>query len=165
MKHPYPAKIFNNYRAIKKCALVKNKEITDESLDEFEMLLNDAQPSAESDMVEFNSMKALYMLNKHKFIELIRDTKLEALILWTESKSIVNSLHLSGIAYVSYDPTLHKYRVEKHRNIAAPRTPTQYNHFVQPRNTDIGVTNFPILNNAFSTLGDENDEDAIQFKN
>jgi hypothetical protein len=159
----YPSKLFQNYRAIKNCGLIKTKIVSEENLNEFEDLLNASQPCLDNDSdesIKYNSMKEFYLLNKHKFIDLIRNTKLECLILWTESKSIINWFHLSGIVYLSYNYESKLYSIQEHRNINKNLT-SDLN--TAPQKNDIGVNNYPILNNAFSSL--TVDEDEILFKN
>lgn len=115
----FPKNLFNGYKLIKDCKLVKNKDYTQEALCEFEILLNDAQPMPE-DMERFSTVKDYYNVLKNSYQKFIRDTPLECTILWTESKSIVNWFDLRGIVYLRYDLQTSKYSIQLHRNMDKP---------------------------------------------
>lgn len=111
----FPKELFNAYQAIKNCALVKNKDYSPAALSEFESLLNDAQPT-EDHKERFLTVKDIYNMNKFGFQKYIRGAG-DFLILWTESKSIVNWFHLRGLVYLSYDHKENQYKVQRHRNL------------------------------------------------
>lgn len=141
----FPKQLYNGYRAIVNCRLIKSQDYSPQALREFETILNDCQPLTEH-MERFNTVKDFYNTNKYNYQKFIRGTQLECTILWTESKSIVNWFQLRGVIYLSYDYRDNQYRVELHRNLDTNRAVTDLKrddgHVV-----DLRLEEFPTLNN------------------
>lgn len=104
-----------SYQLIKSCKLITCRTPTVENLKEFEMLLNTAQPKPE-DAENYKVVKKLYRCNTYGFSRFVGGTPMECLVLWTESKNVVNWLHLKGIVYIAYNPETAKYKVQPHRD-------------------------------------------------
>jgi hypothetical protein len=137
----FPKHLYHGYQSIKNCALVRNKSYTQETLKEFETMLNSSQPRDDC-MEKFITVKDFYNANKFGFQKFIKGSPLECTILWTESKSIVNWFHLRGIVYLSYDHKNNRYRVQLHRNLENGEQPADGEQRYGER-VDLGVGNLP----------------------
>ena len=88
-----PKNLYTIYRALSNCTAVTTQVINDQTLLEFQTLVNQAQPNAAD--VEGNTQRAftksLYYSNPIGFMHYITMTRnrVAALVLWTESKRIV----------------------------------------------------------------------------
>lgn len=113
-----PKQLYDVYKQICQCPLVQNWEVTDETLAEFQQLLNAAQPA--SDNVEGNAQrtltKAMYHSNPIGFMQYVsvRRNRVSALILWTESKRIVRFFELQGRVHLSWDSAKQQYVASRH---------------------------------------------------
>lgn len=111
----FPQNLFENYKAIQRCSLVKNKSDSEENLKEFETYLNDAQPIDEYSYNLELFTKNLFRGNQENFINTIKGKNSECLILWTESRSIVKLLQLNRCIFIHYNSDTRKYTVTRHR--------------------------------------------------
>jgi hypothetical protein len=95
------------------------RETDPESLEYFQNILNAAQPVTNDELVLSRFVKYLYNENKHKFTSFIKKTNYECLMLWTESKYIVQHFGLKGRVYIKWvDPvTLYIVQQFKHSDV------------------------------------------------
>jgi hypothetical protein len=105
----FPQYLINGYLLLQNSELVKQKNVSPESLSEFERILNNIQPKDE-DMAKYDMIKTLYNSNKMKFIRFIRESYSSCAVLWTESKAIVTWFDLSNLIYITWDNR--RFRVE-----------------------------------------------------
>lgn len=117
----FSQKLFESYKRIRNCALIKQKIVNEKTIAEFESILNDAQPKTDDELYEFGYVKFYYNINKTGYKQCIANTNGECTVLWTESKFIVSWFRLNGSIYISYDPKTHLYSVQPHNNKKADR--------------------------------------------
>lgn len=97
-----PRTLYVGYNLLKKSRLVVKKETDEEALSYFQNILNEAQPNTPEDLILHQLVKGMYNENKHRFLSFIKNTSFECLVLWTESRSIVNYLGLRGVVYTKW---------------------------------------------------------------
>ena len=109
--------LHEKYMALRNCPLIRDNELSDANMDEFEFILNSAQPSKDNveDMAQYNLVKTLYNNNPQSFTSYLRSagSRVTCLILWTHTKSIINHFNLYGKFHLNWSPeTLHYTRTE-----------------------------------------------------
>jgi hypothetical protein len=112
-----PSYLFDSYNDIIKCDLILNKNLSDESVMEFQHLLNTSTPKSESDNNYKDIIKYLYRKNPRDFYKLIITSRIKNIILWTESKCIVSHFGLRNIVYIKWDNDENIYKCNIHNNI------------------------------------------------
>ena len=108
--------LYNGYNSLRKSRVVLKRDTDDEALKYFQKLLNNAQPTGGDDLVVQRFVKSQYNDNKHRYLSFIRNTASECLVLWTESRSIVNFLGLRGLIYIKWDGSTRTYQVTKFKS-------------------------------------------------
>jgi hypothetical protein len=109
--------LHEKYMALRNCPLIRDNNLTDDTMAEFEFILNSAQPSKDNleDMAQYNLVKTLYNNNPQSFTAYLRSagSRISCLILWTHTKSIINHFNLYGKFHLIWSPeTLHYTRTE-----------------------------------------------------
>lgn len=99
------------YNLLKKSRVVIKKDIDEEAINYFNNILNDAQPKTPGDKELCQLVKAMYNENKNKFMEFIKNTRFECMVLWTESMPIVHFLGLHGTVYLRWNSGRQMYCV------------------------------------------------------
>lgn len=98
-----PKKLFIGYKYLKKSRLVLKNATDQEALSYFQNILNEAQPQTPEEKTLHKFWRGLYNVNRRKVLSLIRSERsFEPLLLWTESRAIVNSLGLKGVVYIRW---------------------------------------------------------------
>jgi hypothetical protein len=97
-----PKTLYTGYNLLKKSRAVSKKNTDEDALTFMQNVLNKAQPSTPDDLVMHRLVKGLYNENKYKFLNFVKNTNFECLVLWTESRAIVNTLGLRGVIYVKW---------------------------------------------------------------
>jgi hypothetical protein len=126
-----PRTLYVGYNLLKKSRVAVKKENDEEALSYFQNILNEAQPTTPEDIALHRFVKGMYNENKHRFLSFIKNTSFECLVLWTESRSIVNYLGLRGVVYAKWTGKETLYSVtqfqstEMGENVADP---TSYEH-------------------------------------
>jgi hypothetical protein len=94
-------------------------------------VINDAQLLAMYELV-----KGMYYSNKVAFMRYIfpYENKVNALVLWTESKQIAKWFNLIVLVYIKWDSLLNCYIVERHRTRERPNTRQPYNRGMKSTN-------------------------------
>jgi hypothetical protein len=110
-----PPKLLENYRNITNSKLIKNKELSDDTIVEFEHLLNEAQPQSDADHCLRSFVQYLYRKNPGHFARFIQRSRLSHLSLWTEAKFMVKTFELRGLVYIKWDVDINKYVCSMHR--------------------------------------------------
>ena len=108
-----PKSLYVGYKLLKKSRVVCKKEYDPEALEYFQNVLNEAQPTDPEDIIMCRFVKGMYNEHKHKFLSYIKNTSMECLVLWTESKSIVNTMGLRNNVYVKWTGSNTLYTVAK----------------------------------------------------
>lgn len=105
---------YEAYKALSMCNLVTKTSCTDVDMKEFETLLNNAQPSHDSPLYgQYELARAMYRSNPHRYVSYITRpaNNVSALILWTESKHIVDYFGLRSVIYLTWNRTDNRYVV------------------------------------------------------
>jgi hypothetical protein len=89
------------------------RENDEEALTYAQNILNEAQPKTPEDILLHRFVKGMYNENKYKFLSFIRNANFECLVLWTESRSIVQFLGLRGVAYIKWTGKETLYLISK----------------------------------------------------
>lgn len=98
-----PKKLFVGYKYLKKSRLVLKNATDSEALSYFQNILNEAQPQTPEEKGLYNFWRGFYNVNRRKVLSLIKSERdYEPLLLWTESRAIVNSLGLKGVVYIKW---------------------------------------------------------------
>lgn len=109
-----PQYLYNAYKKLSSCSVVKSHRTSEYALYEMDDIINSAFPSCYD--TEGNAQKDLirtmYLANQTEFIKYITNSsnKLNALILWTESRRIVLYFKLNGIVNIIFDDKTKKYK-------------------------------------------------------
>jgi hypothetical protein len=112
-----PQRLYNSFRSILGCELIRDQIVNDKSIAEFQQLLVRAQPNNEQEVCQRSLIWGMYQSNQVNFMKYINDrtSRVGPLILWTESKRIAQYFRLKGSAHVSYTPET-GYSVVRHKN-------------------------------------------------
>jgi len=97
-----PRTLYVGYNLLKKSRVAVKKANDEDALSYFQNILNEAQPTTPEDIILHRFVKGMYNENKHRFLSFIKNTSFECLVLWTESRSIVNYLGLRGVVYAKW---------------------------------------------------------------
>lgn len=108
-----PKSVYTSYSLLKRSRVVLKKDTDCEALQYFQNILNEAQPSTTEDMALYKFVKGMYNENKYKFLSFISNTSYECLVLWTESKTIINTLRLRGVVYIKWSSDTLAYSVSE----------------------------------------------------
>jgi hypothetical protein len=110
-----PQKLFEAFKDITNSNLIRNKELSDENIAQFENLLNTAQPQTDEDHCMRSFVQYLYRKNPGHFTRFIQRSHLNHLTLWTEAKFMVSVFELRGLVYIKWDIDANKYVCSMHR--------------------------------------------------
>lgn len=105
-----PEFLLNAYDSICDSDIVKNKNITLSTIEEFVYYLNHSIPkkyTPEYTIYLFNRTK--YKVNRWKFIKDIHDTPYKSMILWTNYKEILKHFDLVQRFYLKWDKETNQY--------------------------------------------------------
>lgn len=114
-----PKRLYDTYRSIQNCALLKNNDVSESALKEFENLLNESQPNTEDEQKYQFVVRGMYHSNPVGFTKYVSGPRnnVGALILWTESKRIVAYFNLKRRIHISWDKETKLYVVTLHKNM------------------------------------------------
>jgi len=110
-------RLYNCYKKLLSCPLVKSKEVNEENLTEFENVLNTSLPNGSDEVAMHNFCRSMYYSNPIGFVKYVTyyKNKVSSLILWTESRKLVRHFGLQGLVHVSWNKDTGKYVVNKYR--------------------------------------------------
>lgn len=126
-----PKTLYVGYNLLKRSRVSVKKENDEDALLYFQNILNDAQPKTPEDFILHRFVNGMYNENKHRFLSFIKNTNFECLVLWTESRSIVNYLGLRGVVYTKWTGKETMYSVTKFQSTNRDENvadPTSYKH-------------------------------------
>ena len=111
-----PQKVFDAYKEIRDSALISNKTLNEQTIAEFQVSLNKAQPNNEDERNMRSLIQYLYRRNPTNFCQFLIRSRLSHLILWTEAKCIVIHFGLRSIVYIKWNNN--EYECSLHKNIS-----------------------------------------------
>lgn len=111
-----PKRLYEAFCELKKCELVSQGTVTDKTLTEFENLLNNAQPQNDAERHYRDFARSMYYSDTTKFLDYVcdRNSKVKPVIVWTESKRIVEFFNLMGKVYISWDRDNSTYKAHRY---------------------------------------------------
>jgi hypothetical protein len=125
--------VYESYKEIRDSELIRNNVLSDKTIEEFQLSLNNAQPTSDEEYKNRSLIQYLYRKNPTNFCRFLVRSKLSHLILWTEAKCIVTHFGLRGTVYVkwndnSYDCSLHRHADSKIQepDLENPSAPCAY---------------------------------------
>lgn len=102
-----PKRLYEVYKKVNSCDLVVNKNVTDETIAEFVALINEAQPLVDNteEQHQRTFTRQLYYCNCNNFANYVSSSrnKVGALVLWTESKRIIQYFGLQKLIHLSWN--------------------------------------------------------------
>ena len=109
-----PKRLYDLFRSIENCELVKHKTATKESMTAFERLLNESCPTTAEEGHHKDLVWAMYQSNQYEFINYISmmHNRVGALILYTESKKIAKFFDVGALVHIRWDAENKTYSVE-----------------------------------------------------
>jgi hypothetical protein len=129
-----PQRLYNLYRKISDCALVKEKKATSSNIVEFQNLLNDSTPVTDEEGVQKRLILDIYHSNTVGFLKYVKDyhNRVSPLILYAETRAIVDFFELQRCIHLLWDEKNSKFVVSKYLtkeerhgdSKVAPRTTT-----------------------------------------
>jgi hypothetical protein len=151
-------KLHEAYTALTNCQLITDNITTEDTIREFETILNNAQPSRDNveDMSQYNLVKFMYNNNPAGFYNYLRasGSRVSCLILWTHTKSIINYFGLYGKFHLIWSPeTLHYTYTE-----FIKQTKPQEDH-MGTQTTKTQRTNYRNFNKSWRTTGNRSNDE------
>ena len=109
-----PSYVIDAYKKILETDLLKSRSLTPQSIEQFQTILNESQPTSDEDLVTRTHVQYFYRKNPRNFSKYLTSSRLSHMIMWTESKGIVKHFKLQNFVYVkwtgdSYTCTAHKH--------------------------------------------------------
>jgi hypothetical protein len=108
-----PFGVKNSYYKLKKSNLIKNNDLSDDSLLYFETILNDSIPQKENELTLYYFLKNMFYNNKNKFYNFINNSNFECLVLYTDNITISKHFNLMDKIYIKWDSDSKLYKVSK----------------------------------------------------
>jgi hypothetical protein len=111
-----PQRLYNLYRKISDCALVKEKKATSSNIVEFQDLLNESTPVTDEEGVQKRLILDIYHSNTVGFLKYVKDyhNRVSPLILYAETRAIVDFFELQGCIHLLWDDKNSKFVVSKY---------------------------------------------------
>lgn len=108
-----PQNLQSSYFKLKKSKLIKNNDLSDESLSYFESILNNSLPNKENDFSIYYLVKSMFYNDKNKFYNFINNSEFECLVLYTDNQTISKHFNLGSKIYIKWDSELKVYKLSK----------------------------------------------------
>lgn len=114
-----PKRLYDTFCKVKSCSVVVEGKTTPEALQEFQDLVNEAQPVDDVEEQQKNMVKSMYHSNHIGFMRYVSDdrNRVGALVLLTESKRIVDYFNLRNKVHISWDRENKRYTASLHNRI------------------------------------------------
>lgn len=112
-----PRNLYENFKSLTQTSLVKDKDADEKNIQEFQTILNHAQPADESERKMQFIIHSMYYSNSDAFYDYLSDRRhrCNALILWIDGYSIARFFRLVGVVHISWDKETRLYNVTKYR--------------------------------------------------
>lgn len=138
-----PKFVRDKYMEIMSSDLMVNKTLNDSTILGFQQSLNDSQPQTDDESKMRSFIQFMYRKNPVNFCRYLEKSRLNHLILWTESRGIVNHFGLHGVVYVKwvddhYECSLHKNMLNNGQVAEHPSVQQMVNNVHHRSQTDQG---------------------------
>ena len=110
-KHPHF--VFKGWELLKHSRLVTTKKCTPENIKYFLAILNNSYPKSDLEKTYYDLIRYQFITNKYGFIKMIKDTRIQPFILWTNGYFITKALGINSLIklkwaneqyYVDFNP-------------------------------------------------------------
>lgn len=123
-----PGRLYGLFEKISACDLVANKNVTADSMQEFNDLLN-ATMTSHNNLKEFyykEMTKNMHNANPSNFYKYVSDASndLQPLVLWTTRANIAEFFDIKTLVYISWNRSARKFDTRKFE-VREPRTNTR----------------------------------------
>lgn len=149
-----PKQLFRGFELLKKSRLVKSHHTDGDSIQHFQQILNNAQPTSDEQRIMYNIVHGMYLENKNKFINFIKGTKMECLSLWCDARSIVRVFNLRQSVYIKKNESGGLYNVSIYRTRQATESTTSIVKHAPE-------SDHPMINFLMSTFDDPGAADSM----
>ena len=112
-----PSNLLKGYTSIKASSVVTMKNNSEEALLNFQKILNSTHPKTPTEYKLYKFVKDLYYGDMNRFLDYIKGTKFECLVLWTLTQNIVNFLGLRGVIFIKWTGRETLYNVRKYTGV------------------------------------------------
>ena len=136
-----PQRLYQLYREVVVCELVKSRQATPDNMLQFQNLLNKAFPENEVETHQRALVRSMYNSSPVGFSNYVYQnrSRVGALVLWTESRCLANFFRINKLVHISFDEKTQQYTVVQYvprqqrltRNTRATRT-ARTEQLVQP---------------------------------
>ena len=108
-----PQRLYQLYREVVGCELVKTRQATPENMLQFQNLLNKAFPENEVETHQRALVRSMYNSSPVGFSNYVYQnrSRVGALVLWTESRCLANFFRLSRVVHISFNESTQQYAV------------------------------------------------------
>jgi hypothetical protein len=109
-------RLYECYKELCGCELVRTRTATVTSLAEFEALLNLAQPQDVAETAMHGFLRGMYLSNTRSFYKYINNptNKCASSVLWTSGREVARHFGLSRVAHIVWDHANNRYAVSAH---------------------------------------------------
>lgn len=163
-----PKRIYTLYQEINKCSLVSERKVTDETIKQFNQLLNLVKPVDDKEIAYRELVRMMYRSNQDNFIRYICDgmSHVGALILWTEGRRIASYFGLNRVVYIGWNKETDDYTVTKfvpNKSLPEKKTFSSVKKFTRKVNARVDKKNISDMSeeNKFSELAESITEEAV----
>jgi hypothetical protein len=124
-----PNRLYQGFKLLTKSRLCRNEHTDAESLQHFQQILNNSQPETPDEKLLYNLVHGMFLEGHNKFINYIRNTKMECFVLWCDARSIIRACNLQQVAYIRWDNNVRNYSVEVYKPpVKQPPVPQTSDH-------------------------------------
>jgi hypothetical protein len=122
-----PKRLYQSFRNVCATSLVRTREVTPETMKEFENAVNEALPQTEAETAQLEFFKGFFNGNPEASYAFIHkyDNMVNATILWTRGLYIARHFGLSRKIYMRWDAETKRYSVEAHTPKTVEATPVE----------------------------------------
>lgn len=108
-----PQRLYQLYREVTACELVKTRQATPENMLQFQNLLNKAFPENQVETHQRELVRSMYSSSPVGFYNYVYQnrSRVGALVLWTESRCLAKFFRVNRVVHISFDEKSQQYVV------------------------------------------------------
>jgi len=119
----YLLRIQNAYERLSESRIVKEQEVTNDSLTYFQATINNTIPSNENEEMVRTAVYNLFKGNPNSFTHCSQNNK--EYILLTDARKIADHFKITNVVYIKWNPVDKKYIIEKKRTKNPTKNPVK----------------------------------------